>query len=87
MSVEGQIVVSTDVLFTPFQFKNVYLPNRIVMAPMTCGKSPNQIPGPDVAAYHRRRVEGGTGLILTEGASPEHKSASSDVNVPSFFRR
>ena len=85
MSVEGQIVVSTDVLFTPFRFKNVYLPNRIVMAPMTCGKSPNQIPGPDVAAYYRRRVEGGTGLILTEGASPEHRSASSDVNVPSFF--
>jgi 2,4-dienoyl-CoA reductase-like NADH-dependent reductase (Old Yellow Enzyme family) len=78
-------VVSTDVLFTPFRLKNVSLPNRIVMAPMTCGKSPNQIPGPDVAAYYRRRVEGGTGLILTEGASPEHRSASSDANVPSFF--
>jgi 2,4-dienoyl-CoA reductase-like NADH-dependent reductase (Old Yellow Enzyme family) len=85
MSIEGQRVISTDVLFTPFRLKNVSLPNRIVMAPMTCGKSPNQIPGPDVAAYYRRRVEGGTGLILTEGASPEHRSASSDVNVPSFF--
>ena len=78
-------MVSTDVLFTPFRLKNVSLPNRILMAPMTCGKSPNQIPGPDVAAYYRRRVEGGTGLILTEGTSPEHKSASSDVNVPAFF--
>ena len=80
-------VVSTDVLFTPFRLKNISLPNRIAMAPMTCGKSPNQIPGPDVAAYYRRRVEGGTGLILTEGASPEHRSASSDVNVPAFFGR
>jgi 2,4-dienoyl-CoA reductase-like NADH-dependent reductase (Old Yellow Enzyme family) len=85
MSIEGKIGVSTDVIFTPFRLKNVSLRNRIVMAPMTCGTSPNQIPGPDVAAYYRRRVEGGTGLILTEDASPEHKSASSDANVPSFF--
>lgn len=55
------------------------------MAPMTRSKSPNQIPNADVAAYYRARAEGGVGLILTEGTSPEHKSASNDVNVPGFF--
>lgn len=25
------------------------------------------VPGPDVAAYYRRRAVGGTGLIMTEG--------------------
>jgi 2,4-dienoyl-CoA reductase-like NADH-dependent reductase (Old Yellow Enzyme family) len=75
----------TDVLFTPFKLKDLSLPNRIVMAPMTRSKSPGQIPGGDVAAYYRARAEGGVGLILTEGTSPEHKSATGDANVPAFF--
>ncbi|HXM00684.1 MAG TPA: NADH:flavin oxidoreductase [Rhizomicrobium sp.] len=78
-------MVSTEVLFAPFRLKGLSLPNRVVMAPMTRSKSPGQIPGTDVAAYYRRRVEGGVGLILTEGTSPEHKSASNDANVPAFF--
>ncbi len=78
-------MVSTDVLFQPFRLKGLALPNRIVMAPMTRSKSPGQVPGGDVAAYYRRRAEGGVGLILTEGTSPEHKSASNDANVPAFF--
>jgi 2,4-dienoyl-CoA reductase-like NADH-dependent reductase (Old Yellow Enzyme family) len=76
---------STGVLFQPFRLKTLSLPNRIVMAPMTRSKSPNQIPNADVAAYYRARAAGGVGLILTEGTSPEHKSASNDVNVPGFF--
>jgi 2,4-dienoyl-CoA reductase-like NADH-dependent reductase (Old Yellow Enzyme family) len=78
-------MVSTGVLFTPFKLKGLSLPNRIVMAPMTRSKSPGQIPGTDVAAYYRARAAGGVGLILTEGTSPEHKSASNDANVPAFF--
>jgi 2,4-dienoyl-CoA reductase-like NADH-dependent reductase (Old Yellow Enzyme family) len=78
-------MVSTEVLFQPFKLKGLTLPNRIVMAPMTRSKSPEQIPGENVAAYYRRRAEGGVGLILTEGTSPEHRSASNDANVPAFF--
>ncbi|MGN6517775.1 MAG: NADH:flavin oxidoreductase [Rhizomicrobium sp.] len=78
-------MTDTDLLFTPFRLKGLTLPNRIVMAPMTRSKSPGQVPGRDVAAYYRARVEGGVGLILTEGTSPEHKSASNDANVPAFF--
>ena len=78
-------MTNTDALFTPFKLKGLSLPNRIVMAPMTRSKSPEQIPGADVAVYYRRRAEGGVGLILTEGTSPEHKSASNDANVPAFF--
>jgi 2,4-dienoyl-CoA reductase-like NADH-dependent reductase (Old Yellow Enzyme family) len=78
-------MTDTDVLFRPFRLKGLSLPNRIVMAPMTRSKSPDQIPNDAVATYYRARAEGGTGLILTEGTSPEHKSASNDANVPSFF--
>lgn len=78
-------MTNTDVLFQPFTLKGVTFPNRIAMAPMTRSKSPNQIPDEQVAAYYRARAEGGVGLILTEGTSPEHKSASNDANVPAFF--
>ena len=77
-------MTNTDALFSPYKLKNLTLPNRIVMAPMTRSKSPGQIPGDDVAAYYRARVEGGVGLILTEGTVVE-KSASNDPNIPSFF--
>jgi 2,4-dienoyl-CoA reductase-like NADH-dependent reductase (Old Yellow Enzyme family) len=76
---------STDALFQPFRLKSLSLPNRIVMAPMTRSKSPGQVPGEDVAAYYSRRAAAGVGLILTEGTSPEHRSASNDANVPAFF--
>jgi len=78
-------MVSTDLLFEPFRLKGLSLPNRVVMAPMTRSRSPGQVPDGDVAAYYRRRAEGGVGLILTEGTSPEHLSASNDANVPAFF--
>ena len=71
-------------LFRPWDFKGLHLANRIVMAPMTRSQSPNQIPGPEVAAYYRRRVEGGTGLIITEGTTVDHPVASNDVRVPNF---
>ena len=78
-------MISTDVLFEPFRLKGLTLPNRIVMAPMTRSHSPDQVPTAEVAAYYRRRAEGEVGLILTEGTSPEHLSASNDSNVPAFF--
>ncbi|HEX3673908.1 MAG TPA: NADH:flavin oxidoreductase [Rhizomicrobium sp.] len=78
-------MVSTGLLFQPFKLKGLSLPNRIAMAPMTRSKSPGQIPGADVAAYYRARAEGGVGLILTEGTSPEHNAATGDANVPAFF--
>ncbi|MBI1210608.1 MAG: 12-oxophytodienoate reductase [Alphaproteobacteria bacterium] len=71
-------------LFTPFKLKGLTLPNRIVMAPMTRSRSPSQIPGEDVAAYYRRRAEGGVGLIITEGTAPAHPVALNDHNVPNF---
>jgi len=74
----------TALLFKPFTVKNLSLPNRIVMAPMTRTKSPGGIPGPEVAAYYRRRAEGGVGLIVTEGTyvSP---AAGFHPAVPHFY--
>jgi len=76
---------STEALFRPFQLKGLTLPNRIVMAPMTRSQSPGGVPGADVAAYYRRRAEGGVGLIITEGTYPDHPASGFDPNVPLFY--
>jgi 2,4-dienoyl-CoA reductase-like NADH-dependent reductase (Old Yellow Enzyme family) len=77
--------VTSQILFTPFAIKNVTLPNRIVMAPMTRSFSPGGIPGEDVAAYYQRRAEGGVGLIITEGTYPPHPAAGFDPKVPRLY--
>jgi 2,4-dienoyl-CoA reductase-like NADH-dependent reductase (Old Yellow Enzyme family) len=71
-------------LFRPITIGKLNLPNRIVMAPMTRSFSPGGIPGPDVAAYYRRRAENGVGLIVTEGTLINHPAATGDPNVPNF---
>lgn len=65
--------------------KSLSLPNRIVMAPMTRSLSPQGVPGEDVAAYYRRRAEGGVGLIITEGTYPPHPAAGFDPQVPHLY--
>jgi 2,4-dienoyl-CoA reductase-like NADH-dependent reductase (Old Yellow Enzyme family) len=76
----------TDRLFRPFTLPSgLALKNRVVMAPMTRQRSPGGIPGPDVAAYYRRRAEGGVGLIVTEGTTVDDPVSSMSTEVPNFF--
>lgn len=72
---------SLEALFTPLQLRDVVVPNRIVMSPMTRGFSPGGAPGENVAAYYRRRAEGGTGLIVTEGVAVDHPAALGDAGL------
>src|SRR5580704_6855755 len=76
---------SAEAIFRPFQLKGLTLANRIVMAPMKRSQSPGGVPGADVAAYYRRRAEGGVGLIITEGTYPDHPASGFDPNVPLFY--
>ncbi|HEY9784564.1 MAG TPA: NADH:flavin oxidoreductase [Candidatus Obscuribacterales bacterium] len=69
-------------LFRSFKFGRTVLKNRIVMAPMTRGKSPGGIPTGDVARYYARRALGGVGLIITEGTHMRHESAQGYPDVP-----
>ncbi|MEH6593644.1 MAG: NADH:flavin oxidoreductase [Halioglobus sp.] len=69
-------------LFTPFTFKGLTLENRIAMAPMTREFSPDGVPNEEVAAYYRRRAEGGTGLIITEGTTIDDPVATMGQNIP-----
>lgn len=70
-----------DGLFQPLALRGATLRNRIVMSPMTRGFSPGGVPGPDVAAYYRRRAAGDTGLIITEGIGIDHPSALGEAGL------
>lgn len=51
---------------------------------MTRTYSIEGVPGRDVAEYYRRRAEGGTGLIVTEGVAIDHETAVDHANVPNL---
>jgi 2,4-dienoyl-CoA reductase-like NADH-dependent reductase (Old Yellow Enzyme family) len=71
-------------IFRPFRLKSLELRNRVIMAPMTRSFSPQGVPGEDVAAYYRRRAEGGVGLILSEGTVIDRPASKDDPKVPDF---
>ncbi|ATE65840.1 NADH:flavin oxidoreductase [Rhizorhabdus dicambivorans] len=83
--------VDTSPLFEPLRINDaVTLRNRIVMASMTRNRSPDGVPGEDVAAYYRRRAENDVGLIVTEGVAIDHPSAVGNAGlresaVPEMF--
>lgn len=57
-------------LHTPFEFGQLRLPHRVLMAPMTRSRADDAgIVGPMTATYYAQRA--GAGLILTEGIWPE----------------
>jgi 2,4-dienoyl-CoA reductase-like NADH-dependent reductase (Old Yellow Enzyme family) len=73
-----------DALFQPITIKSLRLANRVVMAPMTRYYSPDGIPTSDVAAYYRRRAEGGVGLLISEGTVISRPYAGYDSHIPCF---
>ncbi len=73
------------VLFDSYRIGELSLSNRIVMAPMTRGQSPQNIPSDEVARYYRRRAEGGAGLIITECTFIDHPVANGVTDAPAFF--
>ncbi|SFT35003.1 2,4-dienoyl-CoA reductase [Actinopolyspora lacussalsi subsp. righensis] len=75
---------AAQALARPFALGSMELPNRLVMAPMTRGQSPDGIPDENVAAYYARRAAAGTGLIITEGTYIDDPSAGDGKNVPRF---
>ncbi len=65
-------VSAMNILLTPARIGPVTVPNRIVMPPMTTRGSDEEGHVTDqTIAYYMARVNGGTGLITVEMASPE----------------
>jgi 2,4-dienoyl-CoA reductase-like NADH-dependent reductase (Old Yellow Enzyme family) len=77
--------IDVSALFAPFRVAGLELKNRFVMAPMTRTRSPGGVPTPEVAAYYRRRAEGGAGLLITEGTVIDRPCASNNLQVPTIY--
>jgi 2,4-dienoyl-CoA reductase-like NADH-dependent reductase (Old Yellow Enzyme family) len=78
-------MMPTEMLFRPLSFGRTTLRNRVAMAPMTRRRAPDGVPREDVAAYYRRRAEGGVGLVISEGTYIDHEGAGCYGAVPHFF--
>ncbi|WP_336979654.1 12-oxophytodienoate reductase [Altererythrobacter fulvus] len=63
-------------LFTPYRLKGLELPNRFVMPAMQRGMCEDGRPSAALAAYYRRRAEGGVKLIVGESAAVDHPTAT-----------
>ncbi|MGH8109595.1 MAG: NADPH-dependent 2,4-dienoyl-CoA reductase, partial [Arenimonas sp.] len=57
-------------LFAPLDLGHCTLPNRILMGSMHTGLEDKSRDFPKLAAYFRERAEGGVGLMVTGGVSP-----------------
>ena len=71
-------------LFQPFACKSLRLDNRVAMASTARWSAPGGDPKP-LAAYYRRRIEGGAALIMTEGAAIDRPAAYNDPKGPHLF--
>jgi 2,4-dienoyl-CoA reductase-like NADH-dependent reductase (Old Yellow Enzyme family) len=73
-----------DTLITPFACKSLRLGNRFLMAPMSRYFAPGGIPGPDIADYYRRRIDGGVAGVITEGVAIDVPGSVAADTVPDF---
>jgi len=69
-------VPSTSPLFTSFTLNRLALPNRWVMPAMQRGMCEQGRPSAELAAYYRRRAEGGVSLIIGESSAIDHPSST-----------
>jgi 2,4-dienoyl-CoA reductase-like NADH-dependent reductase (Old Yellow Enzyme family) len=68
--------MSASPLFTPFTLGRIALPNRFVMPAMQRGMCERGAPTEELAAYYRRRAEGGVALVIGESAAIDHPSST-----------
>lgn len=65
-----------SILFTPVTINGTTFRNRWVMPAMQRGMCENGAPSAELAAYYRRRAQGGTALVIGESAAIDHPSAT-----------
>lgn len=58
-------------LYSPIKFKNLELPNRIMMSPMCMYSAKDGVPDDFHFVHYASRAQGGTGLIMVEATGVE----------------
>ncbi len=67
--------IDVSPLFTPLEVNRLKLPNRFVMPGMQRGWGDDGQVSDRTIEYYRERVNGGTGLIITEGVIVDHPAS------------
>lgn len=68
-------------LFSPYTIRNLEIPNRVVMPPMSTQLgTPDGLVTPQQIAYYRARATGGTGMIIVEFCCVHRESGQSEPN-------
>ncbi|MDA8979024.1 FAD-dependent oxidoreductase [bacterium] len=62
-------------MFTPLQVAHLTLPNRVIMGSMHIGLEEEKNGMAALAQFYKERAEGGAGLIVTGGISPNRRGA------------
>lgn len=73
--------MSLDALFEPFAIKSLTLKNRFVLAAMSRYRSKGGAPNAELAAYHRRRAEGGVALSITGATGVDRPAANNHPHL------
>ena len=71
-------------LFTPFNLSGTQLANRVVMAPMTRSRAPDDVADATIALYYAQRAT--AGLIVSEG-TPISREGQGYLFNPGIFTR
>ena len=74
---------NTNTLFSPLQAGDLHLKNRVVMAPLTRNRAPQQLPNALMATYYAQRANPatGAGLIVSE-ATPVADTGHGYADTP-----
>jgi N-ethylmaleimide reductase len=75
-------MTETRDLFAPARLGDIPLANRIVMAPMTRNRAPDNIPTALMAEYYAQRAS--AGLIVTEGTTPA-ANGRGYIDIPGLY--
>lgn len=78
--------MSIDLLFQPFEVRNLRLDNRFVMSAMSYYKNPGQVPNAEFVEYHRLRASGGIALVLTGATAIDRPAANNHPNLANISK-
>jgi len=71
-----------SLLFSKTNLRSLALQNRLVMAPLTRNRAPNNLPNALMAEYYAQRAS--LGLIITEGTSPSPNGVGY-IRIPGIY--
>ena len=85
MNTSALCVRDVDFLFTPFVYRKLRLPTRLVMAPVQRFFAQDGVPSVDMGLYYYRRAVQSLGMVVTEPVAVPDEAAALDAGMARFY--